>query len=71
MDFPINVPQLYNKTHHGMEKVWEIDTHTFPIVWLLFSHQIPIILWYTLAYICKMHGFPHKFPIVQQNATKP
>ena len=26
-----------NKTH-GMEKVWEIDTHTFPIACVLFSH---------------------------------
>ena len=30
-----------NKTH-GMGKVWEIDAHTFPTVWVLFSHQIPI-----------------------------
>ena len=61
MNFPINVPQLYNKTHHGMGKVWEIDTHTFPIVWVFFSHQIPIILCYTLAY-AKCMGFPKDFP---------
>ena len=29
--------EKYNKTH-GMEKVWEIDSYTFPIVWVLFSH---------------------------------
>ena len=26
-----------NKTH-GMGRVWEIETHTFPIAWVLFSH---------------------------------
>ena len=26
-----------NKTH-GIGKVWEIDTHTFPLVWMQFSH---------------------------------
>ena len=109
-----------NKTY-GMGRFWEIDTHTFPIVWVLLSHPIPI-LWYTSAYgkcmgfpinfpqygkmqqnpwygdslgnwysyfsrsmgaffpldshpmayfvIWEMHGFPHQFPIVQENATK-
>ena len=109
-----------NKTH-GMAKVWEIDTHTFPIAWVLFSHQI-LILWYTSSHgkcmgfpinfsqygkmqqnpsygvnlgnwysyvshsigdfssydfhptvyfiIWEIHGFPHQFPIVQENATK-
>ena len=104
-----------------MAKVWEIDTHTFPIVWVLFFHQIPI-LWHTSSYgkcmgfpinfsqyrkmqqnpsyevnlgnwyshfshsmgdfspynfhpmvyfiIWEMHGFPHQFPILQENATK-
>ena len=104
-----------------MGKVWEIDNHTFPIIWVLFSHLI-LILWYTSAYrkcmvfpinfsfygkmqqspsygvnlgnwypyfsrsmdafspydshptvyyiIWKIHGFPHQFPIVQENATK-
>lgn len=40
MGFPVNFPKItgkYNKTY-GMGEVWEIDTHTFPIVWLLFSH---------------------------------
>ena len=43
-----------------MGKVWEIDTHTFPIVWVLFSHQIPI-LWYTSPYekyMCFLINFP-------------
>ena len=109
-----------NKTY-GMGKFWEIDTHTFPIVWVLLSHPIPI-LWYTSAYgkcmgfpinfaqygkmqqnpwcreslgnwysyfshsmgaffplnshpmayfiIWEMHGFPHQFLIVWENATK-
>ena len=43
-----------------MEKVWEIDTHTFPIVWMLFSHPITI-LWYTSAY-GECMGFPVNFP---------
>ena len=30
-------------------KVWEIDNHTFPRVWMLYSHLI-LILWYTSAY---------------------
>ena len=34
-----------NKTH-GMGRTWEIGNHTFPIVWVLFSHYIPI-LWYS------------------------
>ena len=42
MGFPINFPQ-YDKIRkcnrtHGVGKVWEIDTHTFPIVWVLISH---------------------------------
>ena len=57
-----------NKTH-SMGKVCEIYNHTIPIVWVLFFHLIPI-LWYTLAY-GKCMGFPHKFPTVWENATKP
>ena len=38
-----------NKTHR-MGKTWEIGIHTFPIVWVLFSHPI-LILWYT-----SLHG---------------
>ena len=34
------------KTHH-MWRIWEMGTHTFPMVWVLFSHNIHI-LWYTL-----------------------
>ena len=122
MGFPKNSPQngKCNKTH-GMGKVWEINNHTFLIVWVFFSHPIPI-LWYTSAYgkcmgfpinfpqygkmqqnpqygeslgnlysyfshgmgaffpsdshpmvyfsTWEMHGFPHKFPIVRENATK-
>ena len=30
-------------------KVLEIGNHTFPRVWVLYSHLIPI-LWYTSAY---------------------
>ena len=110
------------KKTHGMGKVWEIDNHTFPIIWVLFSHLI-LILWYTSAYrkcmvfpinfsfygkmqqspsygvnlgnwypyfsrsmsafspydshptvyfsIWEMHGFPHQFLILWENATKP
>ena len=57
-----------NKTH-SMGKVCEIYNHTIPIVWVLFFHLSPI-LWYTLAY-GKCMGFPHKFPTVWENATKP
>ena len=109
------------KKTHGMGKVWEIDNHTFPIIWVLFSHPISI-LWYTSAYgkcmgfpinppqykkmqenpwygeslgnwysyfsdsmgaffpldshsiayfvIWEMHGFPHQFLIVLENASK-
>ena len=53
---------------HGMGKVWEIDTHTFFIVWVLFSYSIPI-LWYTSLY-GKCMGFSINFPLcakMQQN----
>ena len=53
---------------HGMGKVWEIDTHTFFIVWVLFSYSIPI-LWYTSLYR-KCMGFSINFPLyakMQQN----
>ena len=57
-----------NKTH-GIGKVWEIGTHTFPIVWVLFfpldSHlKVYFSIW-------EMRGFPHKLPTVRENATKP
>ena len=47
-----------NKTH-GMGKVWEIDTHTFPIAWVLFSIEIPILC-YNSSY-GKCMGFPISF----------
>ena len=54
-----------NETH-CMGKVWEIGTHSFPIVWVLFpsdSHpMVYFIIW-------EMHEFPHQFPILQ-NARK-
>ena len=53
---------------HGMGKVWEIDAHTFFIVWVLFSYSIPI-LWYTSLY-GKCMGFSINFPLcakMQQN----
>ena len=57
------------KKTFGMKKVWEIDTHTFPISMSAFvpldSHSmLYFIIW-------ERHGFPHKFSIVQENATKP
>ena len=42
-----------------MGKVQEIDTHTFPIVWVLFSHLISI-LWQTYTY-GKCTVFPINF----------
>ena len=122
MRFLNNFPQ-YGKVQ---QNAWYgeslgIDTHTFFIVWVLFSHSIPI-LWYTSLYekcmgfsmnfpqyakmqqnpwygeslwnwysyffhsigaffpsdshpmvyfiIWEMHGFPHQFLIVRENATK-
>ena len=50
--FPSHSTRKFNKTH-CTRKVWEIDTHTFPIVWVLFSHQIPIP-WYASSHVkCK------------------
>ena len=43
-----------------MGKVWEIDTHTFPIVLVLLYHPISI-LWYTPAYE-KCMDFPINLP---------
>ena len=43
MGFPINYPQItgkHNKTY-GTGKVWEIDTHTFPIPMVLFPIRFP------------------------------
>ena len=48
-----------NKIHH-MKRTWEIGTHTFPKVWLLFSRRIPI-LWYTSSHR-KCMSFPINFP---------
>ena len=38
-----------NETHY-IGRTWQIGTHNFPIVWVLFSQQIPI-LWYTSSYV--------------------
>ena len=122
MGFPMNFPQ-YAKMQQNpwYGEIWEINNHTFPIVWVLFSHPIPILCytssiwelygfpinfpqyrkmqqnpwhgeslgnWYSYVshsivdfspydshptvyfIIWEMHGFPHEFPIVQENATK-
>ena len=51
-----------------MWRTWEIGTHTFPIVWVLFfpldSHSMVYFV------ICKIHGFPFQFPIAWENALK-
>ena len=79
--FPSHSTRKFNKTH-CTRKVWEIDTHTFPIVWVLFSHQIPIP-WYASSHVkCKsfalflfifsiMQGFPYQFPIVEEMQQNP
>ena len=46
-----------------MGKVWEIDNHTFSIIWVLFSHPIPI-LWYTSVFLI---NFP-QYGKIQQNS---
>ena len=33
-------PVIFYKTHY-MWRIWEIDTHTFPIGWVLFSIRFP------------------------------
>ena len=48
-------------------RIW-IGTHTFSIVWVIFPQTIPHPTLYFI--IWEMHGFPHQFPIVQENATK-
>ena len=122
MRFLSNFPQ-YGKVQQNpwYGESLGIDTHTFFIVWVLFSHSIPI-LWYISLYekcmgfsmnfpqyakmqqnpwygeslwnwysyffhsmgaffpsyshpmvyfiIWEMHGFPHQFLIVRENATK-
>ena len=50
-----------NKTHR-IGRTWEIGTHKFPIIWVLFlpcdSHPtVYFITW-------EIHGFPHQFFIV-------
>ena len=52
-----------------MGKVWEIDNHTFPIIWVLFSHPI-FILWYISAY-GKCMGFPINFPQYEKMQQNP
>ena len=69
MGFPYTYTYGKCNETHGMGNVWEIDTQTFPIVWVLFfpSDSHPLVYFS----IWEMHGFPHKFPRVQENATKP
>ena len=59
--FPHQFPKLRkcNKTNR-MAKVWEIEDHNFLIVWVLFSHLIPI-LWHTSSF-GKSMDFPINFP---------
>ena len=48
-----------NKTH-CMRRTWEVGTHNFPIVWVLFSRSIPILRYTSLHGKCM--GFPINFP---------
>ena len=57
MGFPINFSQItgkHNKTY-GTGKVWEIDTHTFPIPMVLFPIRFPSSAMVYLS-IWEMHG---------------
>ena len=55
--------------NHRMWITWEISTHSFPIVGVLFSHQIRIP-WYTSLH-GKCMGFLIKSPIASEKAAKP
>ena len=57
-----------NKTH-CTRRNWEIGTHTFPIVWVLFSYSISI-LWYTSSY-GKCMGFLINFPLYGKRQQNP
>ena len=57
-----------NKTH-GMGKVWEIGTHTFPIVWVLFFPLDSHFMVYFITW--EMHVFSHQLPITWEKTTKP
>ena len=56
-----------NKTHR-LGRIWEIVTHTFPIVWVLFpldSHSmVYFITW-------EMYVSSHQFPIAWEKTAKP
>ena len=57
-----------NKTC-AMGKVRKIDTHTFPIVWVLF---LPLDFHPMVYFILRdMHGFRYQFHTLQQNTTRP
>ena len=58
-DFPINFPQCGKCNKKPMVGKSLENTHTFLIVWVLFSHWISI-LWYTSSY-GKCMGFPSNF----------
>ena len=51
-----------NKTN-CMGRIWEIDTRTFPILWVLFSYPVPI-LWYTSSYGNKSVHVMQHFQVV-------
>ena len=60
-------PETSYKTH-CMRRAWEIGTHTFPIVLVLFFPLVSHSMVYFI--ICEIHGFPHQFPIACENAVK-
>ena len=47
-----------------MGGTWEIVTHAFPIVWVIFSSTIPILR-YTSSF-GKCMGFPINFPLYRK-----
>ena len=51
-----------------MGRAWEIDAHTFRILWAHFSHKIPI-LWYTSSHGKCMH-FLINLPIIWEKTVK-
>ena len=55
---------------HGIGNVSEIDSHAFHIVWVLFSHQIPI-LWHISSFgkCMDFHINFSQYEKMQQNAS--
>ena len=49
-------------------RTWEIGTHAFPIVWVLFSMSFPSYMVYFITW--EMHGFSHQFPMTQEKCNK-